>query len=210
MNQLKRHPKKIYTVMKTILVQDKEYQMATSFDGLNWSNYIALLNLESRREKYIVDLLYTQRFIEILSGVEEGTFDEAEIDVLVDLEPLITKGFDPALLSNIQSTTDHFIINGITYSFYSKNTIGKIKFNEQGYIEMLKMQSKERFDFLPFALATLIRPAVSITTPEGITKWKLEPFDVEDVEARAKILTDNLNVKDLIMVYNFFLTGATS
>lgn len=196
--------------MKTILVEDKEYGFPTGWDELNWKGYVGLLNLESKREKYIVDLLYTQRFVEILCGVDEGVFDEMETDMLSDLEPIITEGFNADLLKDIKDETDHFIINGLTYSFYSKNTISKIKLGEQGFIETMKMKSVEPYDYLLPALAVLIRPATVTTTIEGVTKWKLEQFDVEDVVTRAKILEDNLKVRDLIMVYNFFLTGAKS
>ena len=192
--------------MIKITVEDKEYNCPESWDELKWDSYINLLVLEENKEKFIVPLMYSQRFIEILCGVDEGVFDGLELDLMADLEPVIVKNFNPELLKNIVETTDHFIINGITYSFYSPNTIGRITLGEQGFIEMAKLNPNlSKYEYLKHELAVLIRPATKIITKEGEERWVLDKFNAEDVPFRAKILTENLSVKTLIMINNFFL-----
>jgi hypothetical protein len=188
--------------MTTIVVEDREYKMPTTWGELVWKDYINLLNLEANKDKYIVDVLYQQRYYEVLCNEGEGVFDELEMNT--ELEAEIIEGFDPEKLKNIKDEADHFVINGVTYSFYSKNTIGKITFGEQGYIEIAKQREKD-FDYLIKSLAVLIRPATKTITSEGLTKWKLDRFDAEDVEHRVKILEVNMKVLDLIRIYNFFL-----
>jgi hypothetical protein len=195
--------------MMTIKVEEQEYNFPTSWAELKWKNYVGLLDLEAKRDSYLVPLMYTQRYIEILCGQPEGAFDEMDLDVQSELEPVITTAFDPALLTSINTMKDHFVINGVTYSFYSANSIGNIKFGEQGYIETLKMNSKDTNSYLLKALAVLIRPATSVINSEGLTKWKLDKFNAEDLDHRAKILEENLSLIDLIMVHNFFLSGAS-
>ena len=195
--------------MKTIIVDEQEYNLPTGWDELYWKGYVEMIKLEEQKEKYLSPFLYTQRFIEILCGVEDGVFDVMELETLAELEQKIVSGFNPDLLKDIQATVDHFEINGITYSFYSPNTINKITIGEQGYIEMTKQQSTNDWDFITRQLAVLIRPAILVTSKEGQTKWKLDRFNPDEVEHRIKILEANLSVKTLIMIHNFFLNGAS-
>lgn len=195
--------------MITIKTDDKEFSCPTKWDEINCKTYLQLLELETNREKYVVDFLYTQRFLEILCGVEQGGLDDLELEYLASLEPIITEGLSAKHLTNISATVDHFVFNEVTYSFYTPETIKKITLGEQAYIETLK-SSTSMYDQLIKAAAVMIRPATLIATPEGRTYWKLDRFNSEDVDYRAKILEENLNTKDLVMLNNFFLTGATT
>ena len=134
--------------MTTIITNEIEYKIPTNWDELRWDIYIDLMNLESKKETYIVPLLFTQRYIEVLAGAPDGAFEDVELNTLAELEPVLVKGFDQTALNNITQSTDHFIINGVTYSFYSPNTIGSITIGEQGYIEMMKQHNKQPFDHL--------------------------------------------------------------
>lgn len=194
--------------MITVKVEDKEYQLATNYGEIKWPTYVNLSQL--KLEKFIVPELYVQRFIEILCGVDEGVFDEMEYTTIAELSPVISEGLHPKKLEDIEETTDHFVINGVTYSFYSPNSISTMKIGEHAYVKKLEMDSNEPLENQIMALAVLIRPATQITTTEGLKKWKLEPFDRTDLAHRAKILEENLSVRDLIMVKNFFTYGITT
>lgn len=195
--------------MITITINDIEYKIPTSWDELYWKSYVRLIQLDENKENYLSPILYTQRFLEIISDQVEGTFDEMTVEQLAELEPIVANGFNLELLRNIETTTDHFTINGITYSFYTPETINKITIGEQGYIEMAKQRSDNDWDFLTRQLAVLIRPATLIETREGEKKWKLDRFNVDEVDHRIKILEENLSVKKLIMIHNFFQIGVS-
>ena len=189
--------------MVTIKINDKEFSCPTKWDEVKCKTYLQLLELETTRDKYVVEFLYTQRFLEILCGVEEGGLDELELEYLASLEPIISEGLSQKNLTDITATVDHFVFNGITYSYYTPETIRKITLGEQAYIETLK-QSKDMYDQMIKAAAVMIRPATLITTPEGRTYWKLEKFVIDEVEHRAKMLAENLSTKDMAMLNNFF------
>lgn len=197
--------------MVKLSVNENEYNMASNWDELNWSKYMAILELESKKSLYISPMIYTQKFIAILCGINEDLLDELELEQLSTLEDIIVNGFNPQELKNNDVSKDHFTINGVDYSFYSKNTINKITLGEQSWIETMKSNAPDGDKSVIIKeLAVLIRPATKIITKEGREMWKMDKFDPEDVELRAKLLEDNLNIKDLLAINNFFLNGANS
>lgn len=197
--------------MIKISVGDKEYEMSSNWDELSWSKYIKILELESKRNLYITPILYTQKFIAILCGVNEEDLDEMELEGLSKLEEVIIEGFNPEELKNNVVGKDHFVINDITYAYYNQNTINKITLGEQSWIETMKQRAEEGdTNVIIKELAVLIRPATKIVTKEGREMWKMDKFDPEDVELRAKLLEDNLKIKDLLAINNFFLSSASS
>jgi hypothetical protein len=197
--------------MIKLIVNEKEYEMSSCWDELSWSKYIKIIELEGKRNLYITPILYTQKFIAILSGVKEEELDELEIEQLAKLEEIIIKGFDPQELKNTTVSKDHFVINDITYAYYNANTINKITLGEQAWIETMKNRAEEGdTSVIIKELAVLIRPANKIVNKEGREMWKMDKFDADDVEIRAKVLEENLKIKDLLAINNFFLTSASS
>jgi hypothetical protein len=197
--------------MIKLIVNENEYDMASNWDELSWSKYIKILELESKKSKYLSNLIYTQKFIAILCGINETILDDLEIEQLYKLEEIILKGFNPEELKNSIVGIDHFTINNIDYSFYSQNTINKITLGEQAWIETMKSKTEEGdASTIIKELAVLIRPATKIISKEGREMWKMDKFDPEDVEVRAKLLEDNLNIKDLLAINSFFLSGVNS
>lgn len=197
--------------MVKLVVNEKEYQMSSCWDELSWSKYIKILELESKKNLYITPILYTQNFIAILCGVEEEELDELELEQLSKLEEVIINGFKPEELKDTAISKDHFVINDITYAYYNANTINKITLGEQAWIETMKNRAEEGdTSVIIKELAVLIRPATKIITKEGREMWKMDKFDADDVEERAKLLENNLKIKDLLAINNFFLSSANS
>lgn len=193
--------------MIKIKVGDIELDMVSNWDELSWEKYLEILKLENNKSKYLSNLLYTQKFIAILCGVDETILDDLEIEQFNTLEQIIIDGFDVGDLQDHTITADHFVINGITYAYYNQNTINKITLGEQSWIETMKSRNSDNYDVILYELAVLIRPANKIITKEGREMWKMDKFNPEDVELRAEILKKHLSIKDMLKINNFFLSS---
>lgn len=195
--------------MIKIKTEDKEFDFPEGWDEVKFSQYLKLIALEQKRETFISDTLFELKYLEILCNAEEGELDTLTKQDNNETVSIINQNFTPEKLNDNQISQDHFIINGITYAFYTQETLRGITMGEEAYLESLKT-STSMYDTLVKAAAVMIRPAKEITTIEGFKRWKMSRFNTSDIDDRAKLLAENLSTKDLMTMNNFFFSGSNT
>lgn len=148
------------------------------------------------------------RIVELFLGVEEGDIDDLS---LADMTELVTKVTDIISSTKDFKSSDHFVIDGITYSTRKIEDMNSLTTGEYTSIKTLQDSMKDELDFLPYVLAILIRPAKEVVDEEtGESKLVQDKFnqrDIDNLEWRVKLFREKALAKDLIPVCSFFLNG---
>lgn len=200
--------KKVKTRMIKITAEDKQFDFPESWDEVNFSQYVKLTELEQNKNTFISPVLWEIKFLEILCNAGDGELDTLTDEDLKVVEPILKDSLTPEKLNSTEEVNEeYFIINGITYAFYTQETLKSITLGEQAYLESLK-SSTSLYDTIVKAAAVMIRPATQKTTKEGFKRWKLDRFKASDIEDRAKLFEAHLSVKHLMTMNSFFLSGS--
>lgn len=148
------------------------------------------------------------RLVELFLGVNEGEIDDMP---LADIQVLCEKV--TALISEQKQfvAADHFTIGETTYATRKIKDMNSLTTGEYTSIKTLQESMKDELDFLPYALAILIRPAHLVKDEEtGTERWVQDKFnqrDIDNLEWRVNLFKEKALAKDLIPVCNFFLNG---
>lgn len=179
-----------------------ELDIPSIYEEITLSRFLKYLKLneETKIQFEFEKILLQCKVIEALCGYTEGYLDNMNF---LDLSLIANHLTD--VLSNIPDfgKDNHFIINNVLY--------GIKHFDEMTTGEMLSyyqlMETKDKFDSIPWILAIVCRPATEVIDKEtGNKEYILEDFNTKNLEYRANLLADQSFAK-LMSITNFFLSG---
>lgn len=162
--------------MKTIKLENREYNFPTSWKEVSFDKYLAINKVDEINDMYKI-----AKFVSILSGIEYekvleipfSEFNKIPIDWMIKVEDKVQ---------------NEWIINDIKYCIS---------------LNLNQMTTAEYMDTVTFSksIDTFDKLIAIILRPEG------EKYSSVNLEARAKLLRNNLNGNDVYNITNFFLTG---
>ena len=195
------------------VIGNKEYNIIDSWDELTLGQYIEYVKVETTtfdtvEEKNI-------RVIEILCGLVLDGLDNLTYLEYNELQTLMIEKINslPSLDIYIAKSFDKtFEINGITYVTQTPETLNDVTLGEKISISTLQSaHTGHVLDFVTTLSAILIRPGKLVKDIEtNIEVYEIEPFnkrDIKNMEYRKELFLKEAKAKDIIPVYNFFLSG---
>lgn len=176
---------------------------------LNLRKYIDFMKVakDLRGDGGFGDQLITFQLLGILLNKREEEIDAIKLEDMTEL----SEGMAPLIkeLATFEDTPKKTIeIGGITYVAQDMNSLDN---GEYISLNLLKEKWGNSLDLLPELLAVLVRPGIKEIDPEtGAEVWKIETFnkrDIQNLEWRAKLFSEEVPAVDLVPIATFFLTG---
>lgn len=153
------------------------------------------------------DQLLTFQLLGILLDKSEEEIDAIKLEDMTalseEMAPLIKE------LAEFDDTPKKTIeVRGITYVAQDMNSLDN---GEYISLNLIKEKWGNSLDILPELLAILVRPGTKEIDPEtGLEGWKIETFnkkDIQNLEWRAKLFSEEVPAIHLVPIATFFLTG---
>lgn len=189
--------------MKTFKINEKEFNISTSWDDLNLGQYIEFASLYKDKSKYPIEEYFMLRVFEVLCQCDSGDLEDMSMEQLSELLTSIQFiNVQPKWKS--KSTWD---IAGVQHSI--KTNMDQLTMGE--VLSIKSIQAHPDFDeikSLPLILSILIRPANKVLNQyTKKDEWIQDKFKTEDLESRKDYLMKNCKATDIMGVAGFFLNG---
>ncbi len=182
-------------------IGDKDFNIIDSWDDLLLWQYIELSKLTKPYDRI--------KLTEIICGVED--LDELMIDEFNVLCQLVIDKTNS--LPDIKGSFElkkSFIINDVLYLTRDVKSLNEMTAGEYSSLKTLQENwTGQPLDFIPTALAILIRPGKELIDEETKESYfeimKFNRMDIKNLEFRANLFLKFAKGSDTIPVYNFFL-----
>lgn len=187
--------------MKQFKLNEREYEMPTSWDEMSLSKYVELAKLEELKEKFGMPELYLLKVIEALCGAEGGDLDDLTLDMVNELSREVNYLQEQPVWSN----SKHIEIEGQDYVF--PEDLNKLTMGEYISIKTLQEQQTTQADLIPWLLAVILRPGKKEYNEETKKEfWKQDKFNVANLDFRKELFLKQ-PVFNLMGPVTFFLNG---
>jgi hypothetical protein len=188
--------------MKQFKLNEKEYNMPTSWKDLTLKHYVNIVKLEQDKAQYILGELYLLKMIEALCDVDGGELDDLTIEMVTELSQGVA-----FLQSEPEWTnTKHLKIGDIDYAF--PTDLNKLTMGEVISVKTLQEAAPSQAEAIPLILSVILRPAKLIKDLEsGKETWVQDKFDANNIEYRKELFL-KLPAFDLMGPVTFFLSGS--
>ena len=188
--------------MKQFKLEEKEYNLPTSWDDMTLDVYVKLAKLDEQKEAFGIPELYLLKVIEALCGAEEGDLDDLTLDMVTELSNEV--GY---LQSEPKWNTKsrHIVIDEVDYVF--PEDLNKLTMGEYISIKMLQEQQTTQAELIPYLLAVILRPGKKVVDEETKKeKWIQDKFSTINLEHRKELFLTQ-PVFNLMGPVSFFLNG---
>lgn len=187
--------------MKQFKLNEREYEMPTSWDEMSLSKYVELAKLEELKENFGMPELYLLKVIEALCGAEGGDLDDLTLDMVNELSREVNYLQEQPVWSN----SNHIEIEGQDYVF--PEDLNKLTMGEYISIKTLQEQQTTQADLIPWLLAVILRPGKKEYNEETKKEfWKQDRFNVANLDFRKELFLKQ-PVFNLMGPVTFFLNG---
>jgi hypothetical protein len=187
--------------MKQFKLNEREYEMPTSWDEMSLSKYVELAKLEELKENFGMPELYLLKVIEALCGAEGGDLDDLTLDMVNELSREVNYLQEQPVWSN----SNHIEIEGQDYVF--PEDLNKLTMGEYISIKTLQEQQTSQADLIPWLLAVILRPGKKEYNEETKKEfWKQDRFNVANLDFRKELFLKQ-PVFNLMGPVTFFLNG---
>lgn len=187
--------------MKQFKLNEREYEMPTSWDEMSLSKYVELAKLEELKENFGMPELYLLKVIEALCGAEGGDLDDLTLDMVNELSREVNYLQEQPVWSN----SNHIEIEGQDYVF--PEDLNKLTMGEYISIKTLQEQQTTQADLIPWLLAVILRPGKKEYNEETKKEfWKQDKFNVANLDFRKELFLKQ-PVFNLMGPVTFFLNG---
>lgn len=187
--------------MKQFKLNEREYEMPTSWDEMSLSKYVELAKLEELKENFGMPELYLLKVIEALCGAEQGDLDDLTLDMVNELSREVNYLQEQPVWSN----SKHIEIEGQDYVF--PEDLNKLTMGEYISIKTLQEQQTTQADLIPWLLSIILRPGKKEYNEETKKEyWKQDKFNVANLEHRRELFLKQ-PVFNLMGPVTFFLNG---
>ena len=187
--------------MKQFKLNEREYEMPTSWDEMSLSKYVELAKLEELKENFGMPELYLLKVIEALCGAEQGDLDDLTLDMVNELSREVNYLQEQPVWSN----SNHIEIEGQDYVF--PEDLNKLTMGEYISIKTLQEQQTTQADLIPWLLSIILRPGKKEYNEETKKEfWKQDKFNVANLEHRRELFLKQ-PVFNLMGPVTFFLNG---
>jgi hypothetical protein len=187
--------------MKQFKLNEREYEMPTSWDEMSLSKYVELAKLEELKENFGMPELYLLKVIEALCGAEGGDLDDLTLDMVNELSREVNYLQEQPVWSN----SNHIEIEGQDYVF--PEDLNKLTMGEYISIKTLQEQQTSQADLIPWLLAVILRPGKKEYNEETKKEfWKQDKFNVANLDFRKELFLKQ-PVFNLMGPVTFFLNG---
>ena len=187
--------------MKQFKLNEKEYEMPTSWKDMDLARYVELAKLDETKDNFGIPELYLLKVIEALCAAEGGDLDDLTLSMVNELSSEVGFLQEQPEWSN----TRHLVIEGNDYVF--PINLNTLSMGELISIKTLQEGQNSQAEFIPWLLAVILRPGKKVYDEETKKEvWVQDKFNTANLEWR-KDLFMRQPVFDLMGPVSFFLNG---
>jgi len=182
--------------MKTIKIEDKDYNVKDKIEELLVSEYTQILDIFSKEDTGLFQKLYYIILVisdipeDVLDLVDEETFNGFNIDFINDLNEAMKSDDIPHKIE----------IDGVKYGY---DTSDKRSIKQVIDINYFRFESDKGFSDLVHIAAIVMRPIIK----EDGDYYEIEKYNTNKMFERVKKF-ENARAIDIYPTVNFFLTGS--
>jgi hypothetical protein len=193
--------------MKTFVLNEKEISMTTEWNELSLGQYINFMKLNERREKEeMVQDFYLLSLMEVLCKVDENELDDLSLaEYQENLEAMKFLLDTPTV-----EDTDVIEIDGVKYCLPQK--FDSLSAGEYISIKTLQSRYENNIEGLPYLVAVILRPLKEeqVDAETGEKVYIQEKFDTKNLQWRADLFNDKLQISKIMTAIGFFFNGNKS
>ncbi len=193
--------------MKTFVLNEKEISMTTEWNELSLGQYINFMKLNERREKEeMVQDFYLLSLMEVLCKVNENELDDLSLaEYQENLEAMKFLLDTPTV-----EDTDVIEIDGVKYCLPQK--FDSLSAGEYISIKTLQSRYENNIEGLPYLVAVILRPLKEeqVDAETGEKVYIQEKFDTKNLQWRADLFNDKLQISKIMTAIGFFFNGNKS
>jgi hypothetical protein len=193
--------------MKTFVLNEKEINMTTEWNELSLGQYINFMKLNERKEKEeMVQDFYLLSLMEVLCKVDQNELDDLSLaEYQENLEAMKFLLDSPTV-----EDTDVIEIDSVKYCLPQK--FDSLSAGEYISIKTLQSRYENNIEGLPYLVAVILRPLkeeqVDVETGEKV--YIQEKFDTKNLQWRADLFNDKLQISKIMTAIGFFFNGNKS
>ena len=193
--------------MKTFVLNEKEISMTTEWNELSLGQYINFMKLNERREKEeMVQDFYLLSLMEVLCKVNENELDDLSLaEYQENLEAMKFLLDTPTV-----EDTDVIEIDGVKYCLPQR--FDSLSAGEYISIKTLQSRYENNIEGLPYLVAVILRPLKEeqVDAETGEKVYIQEKFDTKNLQWRADLFNDKLQISKIMTAIGFFFNGNKS
>ncbi|MFN9371170.1 MAG: hypothetical protein ACK6D3_04715 [Planctomycetaceae bacterium] len=193
--------------MKTFVLNEKEISMTTEWNELSLGQYINFMKLNERREKEeMVQDFYLLSLMEVLCKVDENELDDLSLaEYQENLEAMKFLLDTPTV-----EDTDVIEIDGVKYCLPQR--FDSLSAGEYISIKTLQSRYENNIEGLPYLVAVILRPLKEeqVDAETGEKVYIQEKFDTKNLQWRADLFNDKLQISKIMTAIGFFFNGNKS